>query len=615
MPAPRLPCPVVLALLLSAAPPAAAQVTITLDPLADQKPIDPRIYGVSFAGGEPALFAALKYPANRWGGNSTTRYNWKLHSSNKGADWVFLSIAGDDHAAEFDQAAQNGSEQLVTVPMIGWVSRASSQKLCSYPVDLFPGQDADAYGRVDYDYRGQQCGTGLRGGVSFGLSDDDKGRANVAIDTAFVADWIAEIRARWPGIHHYALDNEPVLWIDTHRDVAGDSAGNLRQLTAAQLWDRTVTYARAIKQADPDAKVFGPVEWGWCGYFAGNGATTDLDGCSLSTDFIAWYLDQVKKYHDEHGVLLVDYLDLHYYPQSGEYTGDEGSALAATRLRSVKDLYDPAYDNESWIADTIPGSPKAVALIPRMKRWIADHAPGLGIKTAITEYNWGTNEGITAALAQAEILSIFARQGLDAGYRWTAPGSDQPLTQDAFRMYLDYDGAGGRVIGTSIQSTSSAVDTVAGYGVVNGASLLVALFNKSTAAQTATVNLQHGALTQAAGAAWGFGSSARYGQVGSVTPSGAASFTVSLPARSARLVRLALTGAVEGTCGDGACQASESSASCPADCGQPGGGAGGGGSGTGGGGAKKSGCTSGGAGPGLWVLALALGRALRRRRR
>jgi hypothetical protein len=103
------------------------------------------------------------------------------------------------------------------------------------PVDVFPGQDTDDNGNVDHDWRGVMCGPGKRDGASIGLSDADKQRANVQVDTQFVADWIAEIRSRWPAVHHYALDNEPVLWVDTHRDVAADSAGDLRQLTAAQL--------------------------------------------------------------------------------------------------------------------------------------------------------------------------------------------------------------------------------------------------------------------------------------------------------------------------------------------------------------------------------------------
>jgi uncharacterized protein (TIGR03382 family) len=225
------------------------------------------------------------------------------------------------------------------------------------------------------------------------------------------------------------------------------------------------------------------------------------------------------------------------------------------------------------------------------------------------------HDGISAALAQAEILSIFARQGLDAGYRWTTPGGDQPLTQDAFRMYLSYDGAGGRVLGTSIQSGSSSVDAVAGYGVVSGTALFVALFNKSTSAQNATVNLQNATLSGAAGTAWGFTETARYGQLGPLAPSGASSFSLSLPARSARLVKLPLQGTISGTCGDGTCQAGESSAGCSADCGEASGGTGSGSGGIGSGsGRAGSGCASSGGDLALFFAVALLLLGIRRRR-
>ena len=43
-----------------------------------------------------------------------------------------------------------------------------------------------------------------------------------------------------------------------------------------------------------------------------------------------------------------------------------------------------------------------------MKKWVANDYPGT--KTAITEYNWGGQEHINGALAQADILGIFGRE-------------------------------------------------------------------------------------------------------------------------------------------------------------------------------------------------------------
>ena len=48
------------------------------------------------------------------------------------------------------------------------------------------------------------------------------------------------------------------------------------------------------------------------------------------------------------------------------------AAFNALRLRTTRDLWDPAYVQESWIRHD-PSSP--VALLPRVKGWIAKHNP------------------------------------------------------------------------------------------------------------------------------------------------------------------------------------------------------------------------------------------------
>jgi hypothetical protein len=79
---------------------------------------------------------------------------------------------------------------------------------------------------------------------------------------------------------------------------------------------------------------------------------------------IAYYLQEVCKHEQQTGEKLVDYLDIHYYPQAEgmivEYSfADwllgvfnprqeyEDPTIAALRLRSVRSLFDPTYVDES----------------------------------------------------------------------------------------------------------------------------------------------------------------------------------------------------------------------------------------------------------------------------
>src|SRR5512141_2009256 len=105
--------------------PADAQsgTAIQVDAAADRRAIAPRIYGVSW--GSPAELLALNAPLNRWGGNSTSRYNWQLNADNRGFDWYFESnpydsaTPGEGADTFIAESLQGGAQPMITVPPIG----------------------------------------------------------------------------------------------------------------------------------------------------------------------------------------------------------------------------------------------------------------------------------------------------------------------------------------------------------------------------------------------------------------------------------------------------------------------------------------------------------------
>jgi hypothetical protein len=95
----------------------------------------------------------------------------------------------------------------------------------------------------------------------------------------------------------------------------------------------------------------------------------------------------------------------------------------------------------------------APQIIRRMKSWIAANYPGT--KTAITEYNWGAQEHISGAVAQADILGIFGREGLDVGTVWGPPDSKTQVPGlMAFKIFRNYDNAAGEFGNMSLKATS-----------------------------------------------------------------------------------------------------------------------------------------------------------------
>ena len=271
------------------------------------------------------------------------------------------------------------------------------------------------------------------------------------MDASFFQLWLRHLTqtyglAEAGGVRYYNLDNEPMLWHLTHRDVHPQPVGY------DEIRDRTFEYAAALKVVDPGAQTLGPSVWGWMAYFTSaldvvQGSLPDTGSdrnAHGGLDFIPWYLAEMKRYEQEHGLRLLDYLDLHYYPQAQGVAlspaGDE--AAQALRLRATRSLWDPDYPDESWIGEV-------VQLIPRMRQWVDEYYPGT--KLAITEYNFGGLEHINGALAQAEVLGIFGREGLDLATLWAPPALEEPGAF-AFRMYRNYDGAGGQFGDLSLPS-------------------------------------------------------------------------------------------------------------------------------------------------------------------
>ncbi len=473
-------------------PPPGTGPHLSIDASANRHAISDDIYGMNHA--DESLARSLRLPVRRLGGNAATRYNWQANLHNTGSDWYFENIPDGDPVAEgsasdrfVEQDRRTGAKTLLTVPLIGWTPSGNSPRNhpydCGYKVSRYgPQQSTDPW---DTD-----CGNGVlaSGGNIAGNAPSD---TSEEIGPEFVRDWVRHLTARYGlarsgGVAYYNLDNEPMLWNSTHRDVHPQPA------TYDEIRDRTIQYAAAIKTADPTARTLGPVLWGWCAYFY-----SALDGCGTGNDyrshgntfFVPWYLQEMQAYEQSHGERILDYLDLHYYPQaSGVALSPAGdSDTQALRLRSTRSLWDATYMDESWISDTAPGG-VAVRLIPRMKEWVDTHYPGT--KLAITEYHWGALDHINGALAQADVLGIFGREGLDLATLWAPPAASDPGAF-AFRMYRNYDGSGNGFGNLSLRAVSEDRKALSVYAALRSSdgALTVMAINKTPGALRSPIGL------------------------------------------------------------------------------------------------------------------------------
>ncbi|MEM9531949.1 MAG: glycoside hydrolase family 44 protein [Pseudomonadota bacterium] len=491
------------------APPAGEAVSITVNPESNRRAIDPRIYGVNF--GTQAQLEDLRWPVRRWGGNSTTRHNWRRDVFNTASDYFYQNIVNevaDEGALPVGSSTDTfvretlaaGAAPILTVPTIGWTALDVREKRWGFSQQVYGPQTNNECILQGFPFWcTEDSGNGLcdpsQNNTAFcsaagQIVGNNPADTSQQIGPPWVADWVSHLTdqfgtAAQGGPRLWAMDNEPMLWNSTHRDIRPDG------LDYDGLWDRTLAYARAIKAVDPDAQILGPVVWGWCAYFT-SAADTERAGsdCLTGPDraahdnlpLIEWYLDQVCSHEADTGFRAVDYLDIHYYPQgilSGIDGDGEDPANAAHRLRSTRELWDPGYVSETWIN-------QPVRLIPRMREWIDQRCPGTGL--ALTEYRWGADDGVSSALAQVEVLALLGREGVDLATRWVAP-EPGTLVEDAFRLFLNYDGSNSALVGTSVMATSSDESAVTAYAIEGSdQQLAVILINKDTALRPAAIN-------------------------------------------------------------------------------------------------------------------------------
>ena len=405
-------------------------------------PISPLIYGVANEKEADDMRAG----ARRMGGNPTSRYNWQLGDAwNTGSDYYFRNVKIDFTYKSFiDNGLARKQAVAITVPIIGWVAKDRSSY--SFPVATYGSQK-----EVDPDHADMGNGVGASGKD---LRPGDPSRTSMPASPDWVRQWVKAIREDDAkrgsrGVQSYILDNEPALWNSTHRDIHPEPLGY------DELLDRTIRYGTAVRQADPDAVIAGPAEWGWSGYFWS--AKDQAAGFSAKPDrrahgdvpLLNWYLAKLREHEQKTGVRVLDVVDLHFYPQGkGIFENGGGGGTdpdtAQRRFRATRSLWDPDYVDESWIKEKI-------RLIPRLKEIIAENYPGRGI--SIGEWNFGAEGHISGALALAEVLGRFAQQGVTSAYYWTAPKPNTPAYW-AFRAYRNFDGRGGQFLDRYVESAA-----------------------------------------------------------------------------------------------------------------------------------------------------------------
>ncbi|MFP5237576.1 MAG: glycoside hydrolase family 44 protein [Acidobacteriota bacterium] len=528
-----------------AAPAAGTGPALSVDVSKQTHAINPYIYGMNGWGMPQSTGSAARITVDRFGGDASSRYNYQLNVTSSAADWYFenqneVTNGVGQFDAEVASDKTIGARTLGTLPVNGWVAKDATS--CSFPTSTYPGQ-----AKVD---SGRGCGNGVYPQGTQGctnangcnITGNDPTVTSTAINgAAWATQWVTYLVGKFGtaangGVAIYDLDNEPSWWDAVHRDV------HPKPFTYDEVTNNGLAVAKAVKAADPTAEVSGPVMDYWWDYFYSKKDVEDGWGTGPCfapwqnpTDrtahggvpFIEYYLQQFKaaQASDANNTRFLDYLDLHTY-FAPQYPLNSGNGIGLTtagdtaeqeeRLDSTRVFWDPTYTDPdtknqpfpqpNYVTDSnYTTSCNVPAMAPQIirlaKQWIANDYPGT--KLAITEYNWGGQETINGALAQADILGIFGREGLDLGTLWGAPDPTKGQTPGlmAFEVYRNYDGNKSTFGDMSIESTSVDQGKLAVYGGLrtsdNKVTLVVINKTYGDLSSTLTVNNLSAATTSA----------------------------------------------------------------------------------------------------------------------
>jgi len=418
-------------------------------------PISDLIYGANMDGLDCAD-AKARFTFCRSRSAAWSTYNWENNASNAGNSGcnennAALSSSTDPAkgvTALIDQADASGASTIVTVPMLDHVA-----------LDKTAGSAApDCSGDVSKtaDYLSTRFAQNRpRKGAALSLQPDT-GDAYVSQD-----EFLAFLKDSHPTSSLlFSLDTQPELWFSEHPKLRST------HLSYGEQVSLSTDYAKMIKDGWPDAKVIGLVGYG---YLAALNQQTSPD-YDQHGEFYGYFLKQMAAASTDDGRRLLDYVDLHWFPEiyvgSERIIGEDASdAAAQARVQAPRTLWDPKFVEDSWI--TAANGKKAIQLLPWLNQSVADNYPDTQV--SLSEWSYGGGKHISGAVAAADALGLYGQWGVGLAGVVSFSPDDEPYLIGAFEAYRNYDGNKHTFGDTSVAASSSNVQRGSIYASIDKA--------------------------------------------------------------------------------------------------------------------------------------------------
>jgi hypothetical protein len=462
-------------------------VNVTVDALSNRHTISPYIYGGAYPQDAPTITDS-GLSVVRWGGNSTSRYNWQLFTYNAANDYYFEDFnyteIGDADSTKFiTDVKKAGSHPIMTMVMLPWVAQTAENGTnghWSFSVAKYGSQcSVDPYNTDAGDGLKTDCATTLTANpndANFPLLDQPGSKDPPG--SVYRNQWAAALASAFGSApHFYNMDNEIDIWGSTQRDVRpAPTAYN-------EMRDTFVTEARNLKGWDPKAIRLGPVSCCW--WFYWNGANGNDKGAHAGVDLLPWWLNEVYWEDKVAKTRSVDVMDVHAYPDGPDTSTWTQAQKQALSARIYRDYWDPTYISESstinqnWATFIQPN--KTIPFrIPRMRAMANMIYPGTPVSFTEWSANFAGESDFSTALGDADAYGIFGRERMGLASRWVAPVPTNP-NYLALKLFTNYDGMHHGFATTSISDTNNGdPDLFSSYGALNpaGTQMTLLVLNK-----------------------------------------------------------------------------------------------------------------------------------------
>ena len=278
---------------------ASAQVTIKIDPKADQKAISPYLYGRnnSFSSTNPNWtlpaedFIRIRDAGVTFfresGGNNCSKYNWRRKLSSH-PDWY-----NNVYTNNWDQTAQTlqknfpNAQGMWAFQLLGMAAKTNQANFNDWGYNQskwWEGVNQNLAGGGVLNATGNKAK--VEGDVNQYL---EKWTADSTV--AIMDHWFGKLGLNKSKIQYWNMDNEAEIWNGTHDDVMPT------QLAAESFMQKYIEVAKKARAKYPNIKLVGPVtanEWQWFNW--SNGAIA-ADGKNYSwLEFFIKRIAEEQKY-------------------------------------------------------------------------------------------------------------------------------------------------------------------------------------------------------------------------------------------------------------------------------------------------------------------------------